>query len=226
MSESMDDYKDELDASFKRINEGDLLDCTVVGVSETEATVDLQYNSAGIIRQEDFSSDPSFSIKQDVQIGDTFKATVLRMDDGRGNILLSKKAADSVLVWEKFAQMMKDGTAAEMKISEAVKGGAVGYLDGMVLFLLGLEDGVVIILPDDRDICRDGNDVHSVDVTELLLFRKGCTGHAGLLFVFVEEILEGDCGKRLAFLLDLDVFLRFNRLMQAVGIAASRHELS
>ena len=135
MSESMDDYKDELDASFKRINEGDLLDCTVVGVSETEATVDLQYNSAGIIRQEDFSSDPSFSIKQDVQIGDTFKATVLRMDDGRGNILLSKKAADSVLVWEKFAQMMKDGTAAEMKISEAVKGGAVGYLDGMRAFI-------------------------------------------------------------------------------------------
>ena len=72
MSETMDDYKDELDASFKRISEGDIIDCTVVGIADTEVTVDLQYNSAGIIRQEDFSDDPSFSIKQDVQIGDKF----------------------------------------------------------------------------------------------------------------------------------------------------------
>lgn len=135
MSETMDDYKDELDASFKRISEGDIIDCTVVGIADTEVTVDLQYNSAGIIRQEDFSDDPSFSIKQDVQIGDKFMAAVLRMDDGRGNILLSKKAADSVLVWEKFAQMLKDKTASEMKITEAVKGGVVGYLDGTRAFI-------------------------------------------------------------------------------------------
>ena len=135
MAESMDDYKDELDASFKRVGAGDIVDCTVVGISDTEATVDFQYSAAGIIRQEDFSADPSFSIKQDVQIGDQFKATVLREDDGRGNYLLSKKAADSVLVWDEFSRMLKDKTESEMKITEAVKGGVVGYINGTRAFL-------------------------------------------------------------------------------------------
>ena len=133
--ESMDDYRDALDASFKRINEGDIVECTVVGISDTEVTVDLQYNSAGIIRQADMSEDPGFSIKQEVQIGDVMKAAVLRMDDGRGNILLSKKMADSELGWEKMAEMQKNKTKTDMKISEAVKAGVVGYIDGMRAFV-------------------------------------------------------------------------------------------
>ena len=33
--ETMDDYADELEASFKKIREGDILTGTVIGVSET-----------------------------------------------------------------------------------------------------------------------------------------------------------------------------------------------
>ena len=33
--ETMDDYKAELDASFKRVREGDVMTGTVIGVSET-----------------------------------------------------------------------------------------------------------------------------------------------------------------------------------------------
>ena len=133
--ETMDDYKDMLDASFREISEGDLVDCTVVGISDTDVTVDLQYNTAGIIRLEELSADPSFSIKADMQIGDKFKAEVLRMDDGRGNLLLSKKKADAALSWEKFGAMKDEGTVVDMKISEAVKAGVVGFVDGSRVFV-------------------------------------------------------------------------------------------
>ena len=135
MAETMDDYKEELEASFKQLHEGDLVDCTVVGISDTDATVDLAYNTAGVIRAVDFSDDPAFSVKERVQIGDEFKAVILRMDDGRGNILLSKKAADKEIAYSKLRTMLEEKTPAEMKITEAVKGGVVGYLEGIRAFV-------------------------------------------------------------------------------------------
>ena len=39
----MDDYKDELEASFRRINEGDIISGTVIDVNEEEVTLDLKY---------------------------------------------------------------------------------------------------------------------------------------------------------------------------------------
>ena len=135
MAETMDDYREELEASFKQLHEGDLVDCTVVGISDTDATVDLAYNTAGVIRAVDFSDDPAFSVKERVQIGDEFKAVILRMDDGRGNILLSKKAADKEIAYSKLRSMLEEKTPAEMKITEAVKGGVVGYLEGVRAFV-------------------------------------------------------------------------------------------
>lgn len=42
-TETMDDFKDELEASFRTIHEGDILTGTVISVSEEEATLDLKY---------------------------------------------------------------------------------------------------------------------------------------------------------------------------------------
>lgn len=49
MTESMKDFEKELESSFKVIKEGDILDVTVIGISETELTVDLNYYTEGII---------------------------------------------------------------------------------------------------------------------------------------------------------------------------------
>jgi len=65
-AESMADYAEELEASFKQIHEGDILTGTVIGVSESEITLDLKYYTEGIIRLEDFTSDPNFNLKEDV----------------------------------------------------------------------------------------------------------------------------------------------------------------
>lgn len=60
MTESMKDFEKELESSFKVIKEGDILDVTVIGISETELTVDLNYYTEGIIPLEECSDDPSF----------------------------------------------------------------------------------------------------------------------------------------------------------------------
>lgn len=135
MEETMKDYEKELEASFRKIREGDVISGTVIDVNEEEVTLDLKYYTQGIIKAEDMSNDPAFSLLNDVKAGDVIEATVIRMDDGQGNILLSKKEANEVLSWDALEQMKEEKTDVTVKVSEAVNGGAVAYVEGIRGFI-------------------------------------------------------------------------------------------
>ncbi|MEY8517944.1 S1 RNA-binding domain-containing protein [Lachnospiraceae bacterium 29-84] len=135
MSETMEDYKDELEASFREIKEGDILTGTVIGVNEEEAVLDLKYYTQGIIKAADFSNDPNFQILEDVHLGDVVKASVLKKDDGEGNILLSKKEANDILVWELLNTYLEEASEHTVKIAGIVPSGVVAYLEGIRGFI-------------------------------------------------------------------------------------------
>jgi small subunit ribosomal protein S1 len=133
--ETMDDYKEELEASFRRINEGDIISGTVIDVSEEEVTLDLKYYAQGIIKVSELSNDPDFSVFEEVHNGDVIEATVVSTDDGAGNILLSRREANEVLAWDKLQKMMEEETTAKVRIKESVKSGVVAFLEGIRGFI-------------------------------------------------------------------------------------------
>lgn len=133
--ETMDDYKAELEASFRRINEGDIISGTVIDVNEEEVTLDLKYYAQGIIKVADLSNDPDFAVLEEVHNGDVIEATVVKTDDGQGNILLSKKEANDVLAWEKLKEMMDEETTVTVRIKESVPSGVVTFLEGIRAFI-------------------------------------------------------------------------------------------
>ena len=55
MAESMKDFERELEASFKRIDEGDIISGTVVSVDESGGVLDLKFYAEGFIPVEEFS---------------------------------------------------------------------------------------------------------------------------------------------------------------------------
>lgn len=134
-SESMADYAAELEASFKKVQEGDILTGTVINVSETEVTLDLKYYTEGIIRLEDYSSNQDIILKDAVHVGDEMSATVIRTDDGQGHILLSSKEANDTLAWEKLKACMENGTNLTVKIGGVVKSGVIAYVEGIRGFI-------------------------------------------------------------------------------------------
>lgn len=133
--ETMADYADELEASFKKVQEGDILKGTVIGVSETEITLDLKFYTEGIIKLEDFSSDPSLNLKEDVKIGDEISGTVIRTDDGQGHILLSAKEANDELAWDKLKEYFENQTTLDVKVGGVVKSGVIAYVEGIRGFI-------------------------------------------------------------------------------------------
>lgn len=132
---SMKEFENELNSSFKKLNEGDIIKATIIGVSDTEVSVDLGYYAEGIIPIHELSNDPRFSIKADIQVGDIIDAMVLQEDDGKGNILLSLKKADDILAWEKLQQAMEEEKKFIVKLAEAVNGGMITYLEGIRAFI-------------------------------------------------------------------------------------------
>lgn len=134
-AETMEDYAAELEASFKKIYEGDILTGTVIGITETEITLDFGYYTDGIIRLEDASDDPAFSIKTSIELGQTLSATVIKRDDGAGHILLSMKEAASVLAWDRLNELKDTKQNVTVKITGVTRGGAVAYLEGIRGFI-------------------------------------------------------------------------------------------
>lgn len=127
--ETMEQYEKELDASFRKIEEGDIITGTIIDVSEDGAIVDLKYYTQGIIKPENFSDDPNFSLLEQVKVGDEISATVLSMDDGEGNILLSKKEAKKQEAWDKLQTYLDEGTILSLKVGGVVPKGVIVYVE-------------------------------------------------------------------------------------------------
>lgn len=133
--ETMADYERELTASFRKISEGDIISGMVIDVSEEGVVLDLRYYTQGIIKAEDMSDDPNFAILTDVQVGDMVEATVVRMDDGQGNIVLSKKQANHVLAWDKLQSYMDENKILTIKVGGVTNGGGICYVEGVRGFI-------------------------------------------------------------------------------------------
>lgn len=135
MSETMQDYEKELECSFRQIHEGDIVNGTVIAVSEEEVTLDLNYYTQGIIKAENLSNDPDFNPKEQLEIGTVIEATVVKTDDGHGNIELSRKEANEVLAWDKLQEMLAEETVVTVRIKESVPSGVVCFLEGIRAFI-------------------------------------------------------------------------------------------
>lgn len=133
--ETMEDYSKELEASFRKISEGDILSGTVIHVNEEEVTLDLDYFAPGVIKAADLSRDPSFSILADVHVGDKMQGTVIKRDDGAGNILLSCVEASEVIGWDKVQTYLEEKTVLSVKVSETVNKGVIAFVEGIRGFI-------------------------------------------------------------------------------------------
>lgn len=135
MAETMKDFEAELEASFKKIEEGDILTGTVISVDEKEVVLDLKYYAEGIIPVEDYSREPGFNVKEEVHVGDEVSATVVRKDDGHGNILLSRTEANDVLAWDRLKELKESGEVLDVVVKGIVNGGVIAYVEDVRGFI-------------------------------------------------------------------------------------------
>lgn len=127
---TMADFEEEINASFVKFKEGDMIRGTVVAVDEEEIMIDLGSFSQGVIPKSEYSDDPDFVAMDEVRVGDTLSVMVL-YEDEMGRTVLSLKQAREIESWEKLRQSMENKEAYEVKVSGVVPSGVVAYVEGI-----------------------------------------------------------------------------------------------
>jgi small subunit ribosomal protein S1 len=132
---SMKELMDNIKESMIRIKSGDILKGKIISVTDKEAIVNIGYMADGIIPRDELMDNPDLSPKDVFKAGDEIYVYVEEVNDGEGNVLLSKIKAESLKVWEEFEDSLNNGTTFEVKVSEIVKGGAVAKVKGVRAFI-------------------------------------------------------------------------------------------
>ena len=130
-------FEEMLDASLVSLKTGTTVKGTVVRVTPTEVIVDLGFKSDGIISRAEFIDDPNADLTQLTKPGDTFEVWVLRVNDGDGNVVVSKKRADGQLNYKHIEQAFVDKTPVRGKVTEIVKNKEGTASSGMIVNIMG-----------------------------------------------------------------------------------------
>lgn len=133
-NQTMADFEDEINASFVKFREGDIIKGTVVSVEEEEMILDLQSFSQGVIPREEYSDDPDFHAMDEIRVGDVLSVMVM-YEDEMGHTVLSLKQAQETESWEALVNALEDRCIYEVKVKQVVPSGVVAYVEGIRGFI-------------------------------------------------------------------------------------------
>ena len=133
---SEDSFAEAFEKTLVRIRNGQVLTGTVVQVAEGEVCVNIGYKSDGFIPRNEFSSDPDVNPADVVKVGDTIEVEVTKVNDGEGNVLLSRKSVEGKKLWEELmADAETEGKVFDAVGKEVVKGGLIASINGVRAFV-------------------------------------------------------------------------------------------
>jgi len=128
-------FAEMLDESFTSLKNRDIVKGTVVRVTPTEVIVDLGFKSDGIVTRSEFSEDQTTELSELVKPGDVIEVFIVRVNDGDGNVLCSKRKVDSQLGLKNVEAAFNDKTIMRGKVADVVKGGLTVSIDGCRAFV-------------------------------------------------------------------------------------------
>jgi small subunit ribosomal protein S1 len=113
------------DATFRAIEEGEVVTGHVVRIDKDEVLVDIGYKSEGVIPVGELSIRKSVDPHDEVHLGEEVDAIVLTKEDQDGRLIMSKKRARFEKAWRRIETAAESGEPVEGTVIEVVKGGLI-----------------------------------------------------------------------------------------------------
>ena len=134
-----EDYSDEqydemmklYEGTLQSIAEGEIVKSKVLRVTDTHVILDVGFKSEGAVPIDEFK-DP-----RSINPGDEVEVFLENLEDQEGAVVLSKKKADFMRVWERIRQAYESDQPVEGTLVKKIKGGVVVDLMGVDAFLPG-----------------------------------------------------------------------------------------
>jgi small subunit ribosomal protein S1 len=113
------------DATFRPIEEGEVVTGHVVRIDKDEVLVDIGYKSEGVIPANELSIRKAVDPNDEVHLGEEVDAIVLTKEDQDGRLIMSKKRARFEKAWRRIETAAESGEPVEGTVIEVVKGGLI-----------------------------------------------------------------------------------------------------
>jgi len=129
-------FEEMLNDSFISLHTGDVVTGTVISVTGGgEVNVALGYKSDGIIPRDEFSTNSAEDPAKLLKPGDEIEVFVVRVNDGDGNVMLSRKKLELQKGFLELEKAFEEKTPILGKVSEVVKGGIITLINGVRVFV-------------------------------------------------------------------------------------------
>jgi small subunit ribosomal protein S1 len=146
-----DDISDaDLDAAygqtFVSVEEGQMVNGTVVRIDTDEVLLDIGYKSEGVIPARELSIRNDVDPREVVSMGESIESLVLTKEDKEGRLILSRKRAQYERAWGKIEQLKEEDGMVSGPVIEVVKGGLIvdiglrGFLPASLVELRRVRD--------------------------------------------------------------------------------------
>jgi small subunit ribosomal protein S1 len=119
------------EGTLQSIVEGEIVKSRVLRVTDTHVILDVGFKSEGAVPIDEFK-DPA-----KLAAGDEVEVFLERLEDQDGAVVLSKKKADFMRVWEKIRHAYENDEPVRGTLQKKIKGGVVVDLMGVDAFLPG-----------------------------------------------------------------------------------------
>jgi small subunit ribosomal protein S1 len=113
------------EATFRPIEEGEVVTGNVVRIDKDEVLVDIGYKSEGVIPANELSIRKSVDPHDEVHLGEEVDAIVMTKEDQDGRLIMSKKRARFEKAWRRIETAAESGEPVEGSVIEVVKGGLI-----------------------------------------------------------------------------------------------------
>lgn len=128
-------FKEAFESSMVTLRSGETAKGRIIGYNNAEIYVDLGYKSDGIIPVDEYSDDPDFKPEENLKIGDEIEVFVVRVNDGEGNVMLSKKKVDAIRSIDAIEEAYENKTPVTGKVVETTNGGIIASIKGVRVFI-------------------------------------------------------------------------------------------
>lgn len=149
---SENEYK-ELEQLYTKtmgaINAGEIVKGRIVRIGESDVIVDIGFKSEGAVSIGEFPN-----IK-DLKVGDEIEVFLESIEDKDGQLVLSRKHADFMRIWERVVKSHETGEVVKGRCVRRTKGGIVVDLMGLDAFLPGSQIDIRPVRDFDAFIGRE-----------------------------------------------------------------------
>jgi small subunit ribosomal protein S1 len=137
-------YDKVYENTFVTIEDGELVNGSVVALTKTDAVVNIGFKSDGLVSLNEFRDNSS------LKVGDVVEVMVVEKEDRDGNLHLSRKQARVFRAWERIVEVHKTGEVVTGYVTSKTKGGLIVDVFGLETFLPGSQIDVKPVTDYDQ----------------------------------------------------------------------------